>query len=72
MRTLSTGEKIRLARAYNKMKQGCLAKKIGISQSALSLIENGKRRITHDLVVRISKITKVGIEFFSHDEAEAQ
>jgi transcriptional regulator with XRE-family HTH domain len=54
--SLFIGNEIRVARARQRMSQAALARQMGISVSALSLYENGLRRLS---IVNLFKIAKV-------------
>ena len=54
------GERIRRLRKMFGMKQTEFAKKIGITSSALSQIEHGKRKPSYEVTQRI--IDRLGIE----------
>ncbi len=49
------GHAIMVRRAMLKMTQGRLARAVGINQSYISLIENGERQLTDDLLKKISE-----------------
>ena len=48
------GHAITVRRAILKMTQGRLARAVGINQSYISLIENGERPLTDELLQKIS------------------
>ncbi|MEI2769524.1 MAG: helix-turn-helix transcriptional regulator [Candidatus Competibacter sp.] len=48
------GHAIVVRRAMLKMTQGRLARAVGINQSYISLLENGERPLTDDLLQKIS------------------
>ena len=55
--------RVRTARRTRRLSQGELAKKIGLSQSALSLIETGKRTIHLYQLCAIAKALNVSMEY---------
>ena len=56
--------RIRRAREQRKLSQGQLAKKLGISQSALSLMERGLRTIHVYQLCAIGRALQVSLEWF--------
>lgn len=50
------GEKIRSVREGNSMSQKQLAKKLGVSESFINDVENGRKIINQNLIDRISKV----------------
>ena len=50
------GEALRLLRIFNGYKSAEMAKKIGISQSYVSEIENGKKQPTLEILNKYSKV----------------
>ncbi|WP_313399887.1 helix-turn-helix transcriptional regulator [Stenotrophomonas sp.] len=55
---------LRLTREFHRMKQGDLAKKLGISTSYLSEIENGKKSASLELLEQYSKVFNVPASTF--------
>ena len=55
---------LRLTREFHRMKQGDLAKRLGISTSYLSEIENGKKSASLDLLDQYSKVFNVPASTF--------
>lgn len=55
---------LRLTREFHRMKQGDLAKQLGISTSYLSEIEHGKKAASLDLLDQYSNIFKVPASTF--------
>lgn len=55
---------LRLTREFHRMKQGDLAKQLGISTSYLSEIESGKKTASLDLLDQYSRIFKVPASTF--------
>lgn len=49
------GRRIRAARTDSGLTQVALAERLGISASYLNLLENGRRRLTADLLVRVAQ-----------------
>jgi len=56
------GEAIRIARTRRGIRQGELAKRAGVSQSLVSMIENGHRDPTTELVERLCQAMEVPIQ----------
>jgi DNA-binding Xre family transcriptional regulator len=54
IRMTDIGHAIMVRRAMLKMTQGRLARVVGINQSYISLIENGERPLTDDLLQKIA------------------
>jgi len=57
------GRRIRELRGFD-MHQSEFAKKIGISQGYLSLVERGEREIGAEILLRLSRATGKSIEWF--------
>jgi len=53
------GNLLEAARLKAGLKQSELAKKIGIKQNMVSDYENGRRKLTPDMVTRISKVLDI-------------
>ena len=66
----TTGTRIRERRAALGLKQGALARRVGISPSYLNLIEHNRRRIGGKLLADLAAELDVGISFLS-EGAEA-
>lgn len=63
------GEKIRHYRKLTGMNQSKLAEKLGVSQQALGLLENGKRKVSPEVFVILRSELNVSIDdFFPKDE----
>jgi len=60
------GMELKLLRISKRVLQWDLAKKVGISPAKLSLIENGRRRVTPEL----AKLLVEGIEELARNEAK--
>ena len=56
---MTVGESIRIVRTKAGLKQGDLADKAEVSQSLISLIENGRREPTVQLVARLCEAMEV-------------
>lgn len=56
------GERLRQAREYLELKQEEAADAIGISRSALSLVENGRRKVDADELGRFAQVYGQSIE----------
>ena len=59
---MAIGEAIQIVRKRRGLSQGDVADSVGIRQSSLSLIENGRRQATFELVERISDAMDVPIQ----------
>lgn len=62
------GEKLREAREYLNVSQDEVAKKIGISRAAISLIESGQRRVEALELKEFALIYQRPISFFTGEE----
>ena len=62
------GEKVRQARVLKKMTLKDLSEMTSIKLPTLSRIENGKRDVTFNEIIAISKSTKKPISFFFENE----
>lgn len=60
---MKTGEKIRYLRIRNNLTSKELSKVLNISESSISLIENGKRKPSLDMIVKIADYFKVTTDF---------
>lgn len=60
---MRTGEKIRHLRIINNLTSKELSKALNISESSVSLIENGKRKPSLDIIVKIADYFKVSTDF---------
>lgn len=56
------GDQLRLAREYLELKQEEAAEAVGLSRSALSLVENGRRKVDAVELARFAKVYKQSIE----------
>lgn len=56
------GERLRHAREYLELKQEEAAEAVGVSRSALSLIENGRRKVDAVELSRFAKLYSQSIE----------
>lgn len=65
------GKKIRIARKNAGMTQNELAKKLGKTGAAIAYLEQGKRRISTDILTIISQITAKPLSFFYEDEDDS-
>ena len=52
----SIGERLRKAREFLELKQEEAAEAVGLSRSALSLIENGRRKVDSEELARFAKV----------------
>lgn len=64
------GERIRSIRKRNKDSQETLGKKINLSKSYLSKIENGKKQISIDDLKKIADLYNVHISYFFDAEKQ--
>ena len=64
------GERLRIAREMNGLKQKEVAQKVGYSNQHFSSIELGKRSASLDLLLRLMKIYNKQPEFFLKDILE--
>lgn len=58
------GQRIRTVRLEHGIKQKDLARKIGISQGALTNFELGRRKISLEWLVKISRALEVPVSYF--------
>jgi len=56
---MNLGQAVKKARKLKGIKQGALAKSVGVSQTHLSLIENNKNKPSVDALENISKALKI-------------
>ncbi len=56
---MEVGEAIRVVRTRAKVRQGDLARRAGVSQSLVSMVENGRRNPTMEMVERLCKAMNV-------------
>ncbi len=67
-KTMDIGIKIRQCREAKNIKQQEIAEFLGIAQSAYNLLENGKRKISTDELVKIAEMLQTPIaDFFKQD-----
>lgn len=64
------GKRIRMLRHKSGMTQGDLAKKLEISQSAVGMYEQGRREPPYDLLIKISKLFDVKLDWLLSDDKE--
>jgi transcriptional regulator with XRE-family HTH domain len=65
---MDIGIKIRQLREAKNIKQQEIAEFLGIAQSAYNLLENGKRKISTDELLKIAEMLQVSIiDFFKQD-----
>jgi len=65
------GKKIRIARKHVGMTQSELAKKLGKTGAAIAYLEQGKRRISTDVLTSIAQLTGKPLSFFYEDEDDS-
>ncbi len=63
----SLGPRIRALRARSKLTQAALAKRLGISASYLNLLENGKRKLSAEHLLRLAEEFEVDLQSFAGD-----
>ncbi len=66
------GERIRLLRRRSEMTQGELAKRLEISQSAVGMYEQGRREPPYNLLIKISKLFNVKLDWLLSDGTEQE
>lgn len=66
------GQRIRMIRLKSQMTQGDLAKKLEISQSAVGMYEQGRREPPYDLLIKISKLFDVKLDWLLSDGKEQE
>lgn len=62
------GAKIRRMRRAQGLTQAHLAERLGISPAYLNLLENGRRRLTPDLLIRLARIFTIDLQAFGPEE----
>jgi transcriptional regulator with XRE-family HTH domain len=60
---MKIGEKIRYLRIKNKLTSKELSKALNISEASVSLIENGKRKPSLDIIVKSAKFFEVSTDY---------
>ena len=60
---MNIGKRIRYLRILNNLTSKELSKALNISESSISLYENGKRKPTIDIIVKIADYFKVSTDF---------
>lgn len=60
---MKTGEKIRYLRLKNNLTSKELSKALNISESSISLYENGKRKPTIELIIKVADYFNVTTDF---------
>lgn len=58
----SIGERLRKAREFLELKQEEAAEAVGVSRSALSLIENGRRKVDSEELARFAKVYRQSVD----------
>ena len=66
------GERIRTLRRRSEMTQGELAKRLEISQSAVGMYEQGRREPPYNLLIKISKLFDVKLDWLLSDGTEQE
>lgn len=61
------GEKLKEAREYLDISQEIAAKKIGINRTALSLIENGQRKLDTVELMALAKLYQRPVAYFTDE-----
>jgi predicted transcriptional regulator/DNA-binding XRE family transcriptional regulator len=62
------GAKVRRLRQNRGLTQAALAERLGISTAYLNLLENGRRRLTPDLLIRLTRTLSIGLEEFGPED----
>src|SRR6185436_16860852 len=62
------GAKIRRLRQNRGLTQAALAELLGISTTYLNLLENGRRRLTPDLLIRLTRTLSIDLEEFGPED----
>jgi predicted transcriptional regulator/transcriptional regulator with XRE-family HTH domain len=62
------GAKIRRIRIGQGLTQAALADRLGISPTYLNLLENGRRRLTPDLLIRLARTLAIDLRDFGAEE----
>jgi len=62
------GAKIRRLRQNRGLTQAALAERLGISTTYLNLLENGRRRLTPDLLIRLTRTLSIDLEEFGPED----
>jgi len=63
------GKKIRALRQHTGITQAGLATKLGVSTSYLNLLENDRRPLTTDLLLKLARMFELDLRYFSDDDA---
>src|SRR6187397_3142503 len=58
------GARIRRLRQNRGLTQAALADRLGVSTAYLNLLENDRRRLTPDLLIRLTRVLGIGIDEF--------
>jgi len=58
------GHRITVQRAVLRMNQAELARRVGVAQSYISMLENGERPLTEELLQRIAAALECKPEYF--------
>jgi predicted transcriptional regulator/transcriptional regulator with XRE-family HTH domain len=62
------GAKVRRLRQNRGLTQAVLAERLGISTTYLNLLENGRRRLTPDLLIRLARTLSIDLEEFGPED----
>jgi transcriptional regulator with XRE-family HTH domain len=67
--SIKIGQRVYFARQNNGLKQLALCDKAGISQSTLSEIENGKAKISVEILYKIAEALNVSVTFLLGEDS---
>jgi predicted transcriptional regulator/DNA-binding XRE family transcriptional regulator len=62
--TIQYGARIRRLRQNRGLTQAALAERLGVSTAYLNLLENDRRRLTPDLLIRLTRVLGIGVDEF--------
>lgn len=65
---MSFGEKLAYLRKKNDLKQHELAEKINVTRGAIGMYETDKREAQHDILLKISKLFNVSVDYLIDNE----
>lgn len=65
------GHRITVRRAVLRMNQAELARRIGVAQSYISMLERGERTLNDEILERIGEALKCNPEYFLRDFQDA-
>ncbi len=68
----SAGDRIREIREAKRLTQDQLAEKTGISKGFLSDVENGKRNVSSEYLLRIANVLNASVDYLLRGTTESQ